>query len=454
MENIITIGTNNSKESLLKEIDNIKAELDKLDKELQEMHRDNERINQQYLTIINSNSWKILRRLHPIAVFLKFFISKKEVAYFKLKPSNLTDRELVVDITHVYKEDLKTGIQRVVRSILKNIEGISFDEKYVIRTIFLSSDGLYRYCNDKKVVVPKNKDVFLGLDLNTHVVELYAMFSLWKIRGVKINFIVYDILPILHPHWWDFNVSKVHESWLNTVLIYSDNIACISETVANDIRRYKSSKILFQKNDASIKSFHLGADIENSHPSSGISKKFATYQKKIPKQNTFLMVGTIEPRKGYQEVLDAFNLLWSRGKNINLVIVGKKGWMMNIFLTQIKMHKDLNKKLFYFDDASDELLEKLYKESTCLIAASEAEGFGLPLIEAAKHCLPIIARDIPIFREVADKDCVSFFTTNLLANNIVHWLDKFKDNKHPKSNNMKVQTWDQSAQELVRIIKL
>ena len=39
--------------------------------------------------------------------------------------------------------------------------------------------------------------------------------------------------------------------------------------------------------------------------------------------------------------------------------------------------------------------------SSSLIAASECEGFGLPLIEAARQGLPVIARDIPVFREVA-----------------------------------------------------
>ena len=42
-----------------------------------------------------------------------------------------------------------------------------------------------------------------------------------------------------------------------------------------------------------------------------------------------------------------------------------------------------------------------FPNSACLIAASFGEGFCLPLIEAAKHDLPMIARDIPVFREVA-----------------------------------------------------
>ena len=39
------------------------------------------------------------------------------------------------------------------------------------------------------------------------------------------------------------------------------------------------------------------------------------------------MVGTIEPRKGHSQSLDAFELLWSKGAPQRLVIVGKPGWM-------------------------------------------------------------------------------------------------------------------------------
>ncbi len=432
---------------------NFHKELEGLNKELQKTHEDNQRINELYLSILRSNSWKILRRLHPLIDFFKSTMLKNESDYLTLKPSNPKNKELIVDITHIHKKDLKTGIQRVVRSILKEFKGKDFNEKYVVKTVFLDSKMIYKYCDDKRVVVPKNGDMYLGLDLNAQVTGLDSMFSLWEGRGVNINFVVFDIIPILHPYWWDAHVSVVHEQWLKTVLRYSNNVACISESVANDVRNYHSSSKLFQSNTVKVKSFHLGADIENSHPSSGMPKNAAICQKKMSEQSTFLMVGTIEPRKGYQEALDAFNLLWSQGKELNLVVVGKKGWMMDNFLIQVEGHKKLNKSLFYFDNASDEFLEELYKKSTCLIAASEAEGFGLPLIEAAKYHLPVIARDIPVFKEVAS-DYASFFTANSLAETISHWLRHRKADKHPKYENMKIWTWKQSARELATIINL
>ncbi len=54
----------------------------------------------------------------------------------------------------------------------------------------------------------------------------------------------------------------------------------------------------------------------------------------------------------------------------------------------------------------------MYDAAQCLLAASEAEGFGLPLIEAAQHGLPVMARDIPVFREVAGDHAFYFDGTD------------------------------------------
>ena len=173
----------------------------------------------------------------------------------------------------------------------------------------------------------------------------------------------------------------------------------------------------------------------------------------MSKRNTFLMVGTIEPRKGYQMVLDTFNILWTRNEEVNLVIVGKEGWMMYTLLSEIKNHQNFNKNLFYFENASDEFLIELYENSTCLLAASEAEGFGLPLVEAALYNLPVIARDLPVFKEIADGHA-SFFDADSLTVTILQWLKQYKVEEHPKNDNMRTWTWDQSAQELIDIIEI
>jgi len=87
--------------------------------------------------------------------------------------------------------------------------------------------------------------------------------------------------------------------------------------------------------------------------------------------------------------------------------------------------------------------------------ASIREGFGLPIIEAARHKLPIIARDIPIFREIAG-DSAYYFPNDkspeALANTIENWLNLYKENKHPKPDGIIYITWKENVKRLLEVI--
>jgi len=375
--------------------------------------------------------------------------------------SNRTSRELLVDITHVYSDDLKTGIQRVVRSILNELENNDAIENIDVQPIFLTDrNGYwhYRYVKDTDtIVIPKVKDIFLGLDLNAGVTEaaFAGLFDDWKLRGVQINFVVYDILPILHPYWWQDGIGLAHEAWLKTLLHYSDQIICISKSVSNDVREYLIQHTADIHNQPAVNWFHLGADIDSSLPSKGISEDAQYVLNRLKSEPSFLSVGTIEPRKGYKQTLNAFEKLWLDGMNINFVIVGKQGWMVDELAAKIRNHPELNKRLFWLEGISDEYLEKVYAASICLIAASEGEGFGLPLIEAAQKELSIIARDILVFREVAGEYAYYFknnHDTEALADTIAGWLALYKGNNQTKSDKMPWMTWEQSTHKLVDII--
>jgi glycosyltransferase involved in cell wall biosynthesis len=169
------------------------------------------------------------------------------------------------------------------------------------------------------------------------------------------------------------------------------------------------------------------------------------------KAPAFLMVGTLEPRKGHRQALDAFEILWKKGVRANLVIIGKEGWKIQDFVERLKRHPALGAQLFWLDNAADEYLEKIYAASTCLIAASEGEGFGLPLIEAAQHGLPIIARDLPVFREVVGEH-VSYFKglePEDLATAVAEWLKLYEAKSQVQSSGMNWLTWTQSAEMLL-----
>jgi glycosyltransferase involved in cell wall biosynthesis len=167
-----------------------------------------------------------------------------------------------------------------------------------------------------------------------------------------------------------------------------------------------------------------------------------------------LMVGTIEPRKNYPLALDVFELLWSKGFPLNLVIVGKPGWLVDSLLIRLREHKQLNKRLFFFDHCSDEDVARLYSNAAVLLFISKDEGFGLPLVEAAKYGIPIICSDIPIFREIAAEHAtyVAIEDPEQLAREIGEWWQRSATGDVPQSSGMPRLSWEESAQALFNVV--
>jgi glycosyltransferase involved in cell wall biosynthesis len=132
-----------------------------------------------------------------------------------------------------------------------------------------------------------------------------------------------------------------------------------------------------------------------------------------------------------------------------LVIVGRQGWMVEDLQCLISNSREHEARLFWVQGASDEYLESLYRSSSALIAASEGEGFGLPLIEAAARSLPLIARDIPVFREVAGEGAYFFNASSAeeMAKAIDDWLDLDSKGLAPTSDCISTIRWDESASE-------
>ena len=87
-----------------------------------------------------------------------------------------------------------------------------------------------------------------------------------------------------------------------------------------------------------------------------------------------------------------------------------------------------------------------------MLAASVGEGFGLPIVEAAGFKLPIIARDIPVFREIAGDNAYYFSgrTAQDLSSAIEEWLALRAVEATPKSSNIPWLTWRQSTDQLIR----
>ncbi|MBK4733381.1 glycosyltransferase [Noviherbaspirillum pedocola] len=379
-------------------------------------------------------------------------------------PCRVTVPQILVDISELVHRDARSGIQRVVRSILHELLS-SEHLDYRIEPVYATTEHGYRYarkftmqflgCTDQLLeddVIEFHKgDIFLGLDLQPPtVISQRDFYRQLRNYGVKTSFVVYDLLPINLPHAFFQGADVQHHQWLS-VVTENDSAICISQSVADELKAWYTTHIQPEGRACEITCFHLGADIGASRPSFGLPKEADKVLSELNSRPTFLMVGTIEPRKCHLQVIEGFEQLWNKGIDVNLVIVGKHGWMMEKLVEYLSKHSELGRRLFWLEGISDEYLEKVYAVSTCLIAASENEGFGLPLIEASQHGLSIIARDIPVFQEVAGNHAFYFsgFAPKDIAHAVDDWLRLNAEGKAPHSSRMPWLTWEQSANQLM-----
>ncbi|MEI7957526.1 MAG: glycosyltransferase [Verrucomicrobiota bacterium] len=379
-----------------------------------------------------------------------------------------TRRQLLVDITLSTISDRRTGIQRVVRSVLWELLKAP-PEGFDIEPVYCTEEGGYYYAREfmsrmiggdpilleDEPIETRVGDCFLGLDLDmVHMPQRKALFMDLRNRGVRIFFVVYDLLPILRPDCFIKQAGPLYLKWIETIASVSEGLMCISRSVADELLAWLKGVDLGSRRPLKVGYFHLGADIAASLPTHGIEKGFEEALARMSKAPVFLMVGTVEPRKGHAQTLAAFEQLWARKVKARLVIVGTCGWMVEALSKRLRKHEQLGKNLFWFEKATDEMLVQLYEQASAMVIASEAEGFGLPLIEAAQHKLPIIARDIPVFREIAGEHALYFSGTapDDLARAIQRWLALFNKGEAPSAENMPWQRWTDTADQIKEML--
>lgn len=417
------------------------------------------------LNIIFATKVRLLGLL-PVVIIRKWL--HKPVC-IRSKPKLVTgDKQLLIDVSVIITNDARTGIQRVVRALLLQLLR-NPPVGYQVRPIFATRKHGYRYAPnhfglldgkksdlaDTVVVKVKSGDLYLGLDLAAHLLPANkSELAHWKRQGVLIHVIVYDLLPVLHPHWFNAKTTRNFHRWLKVIASLADSVICISNTVKAEFEGWLSHQYELSVGTIPVHTISLGADLQSSIPSCGLPDDIEQLLNKFSNQTTVLMVGTVEPRKGHDQVLLAFDELWKQGCDVNLIIVGKPGWKTDFLQQKLRSHPQLNSHLHWFDKASDEFLELLYRSCSGVIVASYAEGYGLPLIEAMYHNKPVLARDIPVFREIGGS-FASFFPDTTFENLIallLFWLDKIE--QHQMTYNAYQYSWQDSACELLACLKL
>jgi glycosyltransferase involved in cell wall biosynthesis len=241
-------------------------------------------------------------------------------------------------------------------------------------------------------------DQLVLLDSSWHS-DFFPHAEQLKRDGVGIVAVIYDLIPLTHPQFYDTRLVQVFSEWFDWITRTADGYMAISATVRDQVHEELRRRLGAAQTDKLwFDYFHLGSELDLHSAEAVVEPRlqrlFAT------PEPVFLMVSTIEPRKNHQYLLDAFDRAWAAGSPARLCIAGRIGWKCDALLARVRNHPELNRRLFMFNDLSDTSLEHAYAHASALVFPSFVEGFGLPLVEAMQRGLPAMGSDIAVFREI------------------------------------------------------
>ena len=400
--------------------------------------------------------WEYARQLDDIACCVK-----------ATSPA-LSGRQLLIDISAIVAHDLKSGIQRVVRNIIRELLSRR-DLGFRVEPVYFDFEtGHFRYARDfiarflditplhlpDDVVEAHPGDIYLGLDLFFIVADREPSrrwLQHWRGRGVKIVFVLYDLLPIQLQDCFPPDQIPLFRGWLTTISRLADGITCISRSVADEYAQWLQANERDCANVPRIGYFHLGAELESNEVEAVLDPGEETLLQSLEQQPFILMVGTVEPRKGHEQVLGAFERLWRGDTALSLVIVGTTGWIGEDFVARLADSNRTHAQLHWLEFVSDGLLQALYKRTAGTIMASRGEGFGLPLIEAAYFGSSLLARDLPVLREICGDNAWYFSSTDEegLAAELEQWLALYDSGEQPAPAGLSWLNWKESAAQLM-----
>lgn len=267
-----------------------------------------------------------------------------------------------------------------------------------------------------------------------------------KAKGGTVAVLIYDLFAATHPEYFDKAISRRFSGALPVVLDAADIVIAISAATESDVAEYLANHP--SERTQHLSHLHLGVDSKVLQ--SGGNVREALCELFVGGNSVYLCVGTLEPRKNHGYLLDAFEILWADNDDVSLCLVGREGWLSSALLQRLRGHPEWGRKLFWFSDISDQELSYCYGNAKALIFSSHAEGFGLPLIEALQEGCPVMASDIPVFREVGGRHC-EFFSLESPAD-LARMIRKHEGGERSLTEGFHWQDWDETADKFLDLL--
>lgn len=310
-----------------------------------------------------------------------------------------------------------------------------------------------------KVFGPKKLWTQLALPLNLTFGNKPQVFFSMGHYGPRFSQVPYVItvhdLSYLHfPEL--FNKDDLYQltNWTRYSIEKSAHIIAVSKTTKKDIiKNYNVS-------ESKIKVTYEGYDANRFKPQARSRVDMVKSKYKII-GDYIIFVGTIQPRKNVERLIEAFKLVIRNRtlgtRDLKLVIVGKKGWLFDPIFRKVKDLK-LGKKVIFTGFVPDNDLPALISGARAYILPSLWEGFGIPVIEAQACGVPVIVSNTSSLPEIAGDGAVLVNPQSLksIQEGIEKVLNKNKTRQQLIENGLKNISrfsWQQCASETLSILE-
>jgi len=212
---------------------------------------------------------------------------------------------------------------------------------------------------------------------------------------------IHDLAFIRFPQFnFDWFIKKYTKEVTKNAQI-AKRIIAVSYSTKNDIVD------LFGINPEKVDVTHEAADEVFRKLIEG-EKKYSLQKKYNISKKFILSVGTIEPRKNFETLIRAFNILKKDGFDIKLVIAGRMGWKSEATYEE-KEKSPFKEDIIFTGRLTDDELVQFYNMAELFVYPSIFEGFGLPVLEAMQCGLPVVASNTSSIPEIVSDSVTRVF---------------------------------------------
>jgi glycosyltransferase involved in cell wall biosynthesis len=254
----------------------------------------------------------------------------------------------------------------------------------------------------------------------------------WRRRGQVL--VVHDLFVLTNPGWFSRRYYLTHAPLLRAQLRSAAAVVAVSQPTADQVASLYRGPIALAPNAPSA----TFADWDGSDDE--VLRRLG-----LRAQSYFLAVGSLDPRKNLKRLAQAYACLAAADRRAHPLVVVGGG-------SAVFRQQDLRWPSGTVDAGyvTDEELRQLYRNAHAVVMVSAAEGFGLPLVEAAacgtRH---LLVSDIPVFRWICGEG--AHYVNPLVVSEIADGMREVLTRPRPQNIDLSRFDWDASAQVIRQV---